>query len=377
MEKKQIYEVINEFQKSDELAPKEIMKESLKYVKDYVNLEKNYPTIEEKRKALGGTKIHAFSVQKGGVGKSTLSSDVARTLAEEGYKVLLIDSDPQASLTELCNVSTDEKVFGLQDIYAEMLQNNGRIGWDTIKKAILRPSFRKAVREGTKFVKKDIEFGFDLIPCNIDLSDLDIYLAKESNGALYMSAMLVIVKRNADSDFILIDCMPGLGTLTYDAITASIDGIIVPVNLEPMTIKGAKNLANATRDVQKLFVKLNESAVSRGGTPVLHKGIFGIVKNRYNGRRKVQNKYADILHTFFPIVCFSESTDIPNKTSCDAAHDAGRLYSEYDKAVGEVFKKLVSEIVTLDIYRADEEMIYLTPVITNEPIYNIENEERN
>ena len=107
MEKKQIYEVINEFQKSDELAPKEIMKESLKYVKDYVNLEKNYPTIEEKRKALGGTKIHAFSVQKGGVGKSTLSSDVARTLAEEGYKVLLIDSDPQASLTELCNVSTD------------------------------------------------------------------------------------------------------------------------------------------------------------------------------------------------------------------------------------------------------------------------------
>ena len=51
MEKKQIYEVINEFQKSDELAPKEIMKESLKYVKDYVNLEKNYPTIEEKPEA--------------------------------------------------------------------------------------------------------------------------------------------------------------------------------------------------------------------------------------------------------------------------------------------------------------------------------------
>ena len=353
-EQRTIYEIIrDETYVSDD--PKKIMKKALNDVKKAVNLNENYPTIEEKRAALGGTKVHAISVQKGGVGKTTISSNLAWTLSNLGYKVLLIDSDPQASLTELCNIHVTDRLPGLQNIYIDMYQNGGRPDWDQIKSVIVRPKYIKAVQEGMKWVRKPVEFGFDFIPADITLSDLDIYLPNDKRGGFYMYWMIDEIKKNADYDFILIDCMPGLGTLNYNCIAASIDGIIVPVNLELMTIVGARNLVNVTRNVQSVF---EQDAISE----IYHKGIVGIVKNQYNARRRVTRKYEDILHAFFPIVSFA--TDIPNKAICDTAHDMGRLYADMDKEVGKIFENLANELVTMDIFRKSEDRVIKIPQIS-------------
>ena len=349
-----IYEIIrDESYSSDD--PKKIMKKALNEVKKFVNLDENYPTIEERRTALGGTKVHAISVQKGGVGKTTISSNLAWTLSNLGYKVLLIDSDPQGSLTELCNIHVTDKLPGLQDIYIYMLNNGRKVSWELIKNVIVRPKYVKAVQEGMKWVKKPVEFGFDFIPAAITLSDLDIYLPTRGDGGEFMYYMIDEIKEHADYDFILIDCMPGLGVLTYNAIAASVDGIIVPVNLELMTIVGARNLINVVRQVQNMFGDTIANSV-------YHKGICGIVKNQYNARRKVTRKYEDILHAFFPIVAFG--TDIPNKAICDTAHDMGRLYADMDKEVGRIFEDLANEIVMMDIYRRTEDRIIMVPEIS-------------
>lgn len=326
--------------------------------KDYKNLHeiKKIVDIDSKNHdeviaTLGGTKIHAVSVQKGGVGKSTLTSDIAYALANAyGFRVLVIDSDPQASLSELCNidVSTDE-VRGLQYIYDEMLSNNGNISLEFIKDLIITPKFNKPVKEGMKYAYKEEEFGFDLIPCDISLANYDIHLANNPYGAIMLyKALNLLVKANL-YDYILIDVCPGLSTLAYNAIAASVDGILVPVNLEPMTIKGAKNLISVTTEIQELMEK---------NFKIVHKGILGIIKNQYVSRLKIQKKFGDIVETFFPVACFE--TTIPNKTVCDTAHDLGRLFSEYDPKVGLVFKELAKEIIELDIYRKDEkEPVYI------------------
>ena len=72
--------------------------------------------VNELREKLGGTKVHAVAVQKGGTGKTTITSDICFTLAKMGFKVLAIDSDPQASLSSLCNVDVLGNVPGLDDM---------------------------------------------------------------------------------------------------------------------------------------------------------------------------------------------------------------------------------------------------------------------
>ena len=104
---------------------------------------------------------------------------------------------------------------------------------------------------------------------------------------------------------------------------------------------------------------------------VVHKGIAGIIKNQYAPRLNIQKRFSNIVETFWPIPTFEAS--IPNKTSCDTAHDLGRLYSEYDPKVGQIYEELVEEIIALDIYRANEkEPIYVEEF--GEEIWNMINE---
>ena len=92
-------------------------------------------TADEIRKYLGGTKVHAVSIQKGGTGKTLTTSDLGYTLAQKGFKVLLIDADPQASLSMLCGINiADLEVKGLQDIYDLYLQLDGEMDFDDIGK---------------------------------------------------------------------------------------------------------------------------------------------------------------------------------------------------------------------------------------------------
>lgn len=326
-------------------------------------------SIDELRKELGGCKVHPIVIQKGGVGKSTLTSDICYTLAKKGFKVLAIDTDPQASLSSLCNIDIeDEEVLGLQDIYEALdSQFHGqgtRVKYEDLKKVwyeddgnggnLKAPTYTKPVKDGNKLVNKHIPFGFDIIPANINLADWDLRLA-QSQGGMLLSALVALIKRNDNYDFIIMDNPPGLNSLSYNSIAAGVDGCIIPINLEPMTIRGAQNLINTTTEIQNILWFETEGGQITDRVKkhaICHKGILGVIKNQYAPRLKIQKRFEDVVKKFFPIPCFE--TTIPNKTVCDTAHDLGRLYSEYDSKVGKVFDALVDEIIEEDIRRASE-----------------------
>ena len=111
---------------------------------EIINIVKN-SSIDDVREMLGNNaKVHAIVIQKGGVGKSTASSDICYTLASMGFDVLGIDSDPQASLSMLSNVDTeDDTMYGLQDVYYAHFDAmaNGNIAVDAEEAEIVKRIF--------------------------------------------------------------------------------------------------------------------------------------------------------------------------------------------------------------------------------------------
>ena len=321
----------------------------------------------EIREALGGTKCHCIVNQKGGVSKTISTSNIAYVLAKRGFKCLIIDTDSQSSLTGLCNVlpndySAEETKYisGLQDIYNSYVDNRGTIDFERdIKPCILRPTYKKLVRVETGKRKYDIreekeEFGFDLIPSDIELSGFDIKLARLKNGGFSLYRIVETIKANADYDFILIDCPPALTMLAYNGIGASVDGCIIPINLEVMTLRGTKNVIDAIIEIQEFFK----------GAQRVHKGVLGMIKSEYVKRSRVQRDFEDIVKDFFPVRAFD--TPIPSLTACDKAHAKGMLFAQDEPKAYDAFNKLVNEIIATDIIRNDETETVITDNINEE-----------
>jgi chromosome partitioning protein len=310
-------------------------------------------SVDEIRELMNNeTKTHAITIQKGGVGKSTAASDICYILAKLGFTVLGIDSDPQASFSMLCNTETeDEEICGLQDIYTEYVDSfEERRPFDPsiIHDAICRPTYIKPARVGTKWEEKEFEFGYDFIPANIDLAGFDLELAKPGRAYVLRNVLNTILENKDGSfkkyDFIIIDCLPGLNAISYAAICGAYSGgCIVPINLEPMTVKGAKNLIETTSEIQHLLWEKNK---------IVHKGILGIIKNQYSPRMSIQRQFDEVVKELFPISTFENF--IPNKTACDKAHALGRAFAEYDPKVGEIMTEICYEIIAEDIRRNNE-----------------------
>ncbi|MDO4500665.1 MAG: AAA family ATPase [Erysipelotrichaceae bacterium] len=320
--------------------------------------------IEDIRKELNGTKVHAFIVQKGGTGKTTSCSSVAYAMAQKGFKVLVIDSDSQASLSGLCGIlpqdedNWDEEpsVLTLQDIfdyYKECLTTKTNPRFEAIKEVIIRPTYNAKVRKNVtvdgrnrfQYEDEKIEFGFDLIPADITLANAELMLGSGKYGAKSGFALLNIIeviKENTDYDYILIDCPPALGMLATNALAASVDGCIIPINLEVMTLRGCQNVIEVVAEMQGILQN----------SGIVHKGVLGILKNEYNPRFVSQRDFNSVVDKFFPIPSFE--TTIPQSSNCNAAHSIGKLYSQYDSKARVAFDKLVDEIVNEDIRRAGE-----------------------
>jgi chromosome partitioning protein len=181
------------------------------------------------RETHGPGRIIAMCNQKGGVGKTTTTINLGAALAEYGRKVLLVDFDPQGSLSVGLGVNPHE-----------------------IDKTIYNLLMERDVTIDDVVLKTNVP-GLELLPSNIDLSAAEVQLVTEVAREQVLSR--VLAPAIPDYDFIIIDCQPSLGLLTVNALTAA-HGVIVPLETEFFALRGVAMLVET---IQKVQDRLNEN----------------------------------------------------------------------------------------------------------------------
>ncbi|SDS54291.1 chromosome partitioning protein [Paraoerskovia marina] len=175
----------------------------------------------------GPARIIAMCNQKGGVGKTTTTINLAAALAEYGRKVLIVDFDPQGAASVGLGVNPHD----LDHTVYNLLMERGTSAADVL------------VRTGVE--------GLDLIPANIDLSAAEVQLVGEVARETVLSRALRDVEN--DYDVILIDCQPSLGLLTVNALTAA-HGVVIPLECEFFALRGVALLVET---IDKVRDRLN------------------------------------------------------------------------------------------------------------------------
>ncbi len=154
--------------------------------------------------------------QKGGVGKTTTVAALAEGLSEHNKHVLLIDWDPQGSLTITMGFDPEDLKLTGYDVLAGTIQNKGN---PSIQDVIVHTSNPNV----------------DLIPANVELSQAELDLVEAFGRELVLKKMIQPVR--GSYDFILVDCLPSLGLLTINALSAS-DQVLIPVQADFLAMKG-------------------------------------------------------------------------------------------------------------------------------------------
>ncbi|MFS0712834.1 ParA family protein [Microbacterium sp. 2P01SA-2] len=176
----------------------------------------------------GPARIIALCNQKGGVGKTTTTINLAASLAEYGRRVLAVDFDPQGALSAGLGIATHD----VPTIYDLLLDTK---------------------RDPHEVIVETSVPGLDVIPANIDLSAAEVHLVNEVARETILARVLRGV--SSEYDVILIDCQPSLGLLTVNALTAS-HGVLIPLECEFFALRGVALLIET---IDKVRDRLNPS----------------------------------------------------------------------------------------------------------------------
>ncbi|WP_251358558.1 ParA family protein [Kangiella sp. TOML190] len=203
-------------------------------------------------------RIISVANQKGGVGKTTTSVNLAASLAQEGKKVLLVDLDPQGNATMGSGIEKNELEVSVYD-------------------ALMNPSEAKAHITVSEIA------GYDLLPSNADLTAAEVHLLELENKEQRLAEALSNV--STYYDYVLIDCPPSLNMLTLNALVAS-DSVIIPMQCEYYALEGLSALLNTINQVQ---AHVNENL-----------DIEGILRTMYDPRNRLSLEVSRQLFNHFP-----------------------------------------------------------------------------
>jgi len=233
-------------------------------------------------------KIIAIANQKGGVGKTTTSVNLAASLGALEKKVLLIDADPQANATSGLGIDVETVEAGTYQI---------------LEHSVLP---QDAALECTAL-------NVDLIPAHIDLVAIEIELVDKENREYMLKQALASIKEQYD--YIIIDCAPSLGLLTLNALTAA-DSVVIPIQCEYFALEGLGKLLNTIKSVQKIH------------NPNLD--IEGLLLTMYDSRLRLSNQVVDEVQKHFNDMVFE--TVIQRNVKLSEAPSFGESIINYDAA---------------------------------------------